>query len=111
MRWRNVIAWAVCCGWALMACDSSECDQWQSFHNITATPCMSCKTMNCMTEQAAYGNAMANCNYDYSCVARCPVDSASSCGCIQGCLIDDACRTAYNDLMNCEVEQCESECR
>ncbi len=81
------------------------------WHNQAATACQSCIASSCEREGTAVSNASNACLVEFACVARCPDQSALTCGCIDECLVTTRCQQVNDDLTACAVAHCESACR
>ncbi|MEI8255721.1 MAG: hypothetical protein WCJ30_08625, partial [Deltaproteobacteria bacterium] len=87
------------------------CEQRRIWHSQAATACQSCVATSCEPEGTAVSSAATACASEFACVARCPDQSALTCGCVDQCLATPRCQQVDDDLTACTVAHCEAACR
>jgi hypothetical protein len=94
----------------LSGCPADACEAKRSWRNASTSACQSCITMSCAMEQMTVTNVQSDCQSEFACVARCPDQSALTCGCIEGCLATMRCSDAVNALTRCAAAHCGEPC-
>lgn len=89
---------------------ATPCERRTEWRNEHSAACQNCQRTHCADPIAALQRVPMTCQSEYACVARCPAGSATTCNCIETCLTTEACRTAYDALVACQVRHCDREC-
>ena len=95
---------------ALSGCAGDACETKRSWRNASTSACQSCIATSCEHEQMTVTNVQSMCQAEFACVARCPDQSALTCGCVDGCLTTMTCSDAVNALTRCSAAHCGEPC-